>query len=59
MLKMTLCFLFVMAILHMVCETWRFSRSFKSGAKYESQWKRTVITFASISYIISYLIYCV
>ena len=58
-MKMILCFVFIMAILQFIREAWRFTRSFREQTKYESNWVRTLFTFASISYIISYLIYAV
>ena len=55
--SMALCFLLVMGVLHLVREGWRFAESFRHDRKYESDWKRTLATFASISYIITIIFY--
>ena len=52
-MSMILCFILVMSILNLIKEGWRFYTSFKEEKKYESGTVRTILTFASIAFIIT------
>lgn len=55
--SMILCFILVMAILNLIKEGYRFFSAFSGEKKYESGIARTVLTFASIAYIITIIFF--
>lgn len=55
--SMILCFVLVMAILNVLKEGYRLYMALKNEEKYESDTKRTVLTFASLSYIITIIFF--
>lgn len=55
--SMILCFILVMAILNLLKEAFRFYTALKNEDKYESNNVRTILTFSSISYIITVIFF--
>ena len=55
--SMILCFILILSILNLIKEGWRIYNSFKSELPYESDTIRTVLTFSSIAYIITIIIF--
>lgn len=55
--SMVLCFILIMSILNIIKEIGRFYFAFKDNNKYESKTSRTVLTMASLSYIITIIIF--
>jgi len=55
--SMILCFILVLAILNLLKEAFRFYTALKNEDKYESNNVRTILTFSSISYIITIIFF--
>lgn len=55
--SMILCFILILSILNLIKEGWRIYNSFKGELPYESGTIRTVLTFSSIAYIITIIIF--
>jgi hypothetical protein len=54
---MILCFFLILCILNVIKEIWRFVVAFRSEERYDSSDKRTLLTFSSIAYIITIIIF--
>lgn len=55
--SMILCFVLVLSILNLLKEIWRFYSAFRKEEKYETSNYRTLLTFSTISYIITIIIF--
>lgn len=55
--SMILCFILIMAVLNLLKEGYRFYTAYSNNEQYESDTKRTVLTFATVSYIITIIIF--
>lgn len=55
--SMILCFFLILCILNVIKEIWRFVVAFRSEERYDSSDKRTLLTFSSLAYIITIIIF--
>lgn len=57
MMKFVMVFILIMSIMYIIKEVFNIFKTFRKGEEFKQPWYKTLLSFASVSYIITILIF--